>query len=85
MGRPLALPNELAVEREILLAEKLEHRRHVHELDAVALRGADDARVARADVGPAGFARAAELPHRMDAAADALLRFEHEHAEAHGL
>ena len=80
MSRPLALANDLAVEREILLAEELEHRCHVHELDAVALRGADDARVAGADVRAPGLGRSAELPHRMNAPADALLRFEHEHS-----
>ena len=84
MRRPLALANDLAVEREILLAKELEHRRHVHELDAEALGGADDACVAGADVGAAGLGRAAELAHRMDAPADALLRLEHEHAEADG-
>ena len=43
-------------------------------------RGVDDARVAGADVGAAGLGRAAELAHRMNAPADALLRFEHEHS-----
>ena len=82
MRRPIALANDLAVEHEILLAKELEHRRDVHELDAVALGGGDHARVAGADVGAAGFGRAAELAHRVDAPADALLRLEHEHVAA---
>ena len=82
MRRPLVLPNDLAVERQVLLAEELEDRRHVDELDAVALRGADDALIAAADVRAACFGRASRLAHRMNAAADAPLRLEHEHAEA---
>ena len=82
--RPLLLTDQLAVEREILLAEELEYRRHVHELDPDALGGVDDAGVACADVGAAGLGRPAELAHRMHASADALLRLEHEHPEADG-
>ena len=58
---PVALPNDLAVEREILLAEEPKDRRHIHELDAVAFGCREHARIAGADIGAAGFGRAALL------------------------
>src|SRR5690606_33175534 len=77
MRRPLGLADDFAVEHELLLAEELEHGRHVDELDAM-LRGCRaHALVARADVRAAGLELAAELTHRVDAPADALLRLEH--------
>jgi hypothetical protein len=84
VGGPVGLADDLAAIHEILLAKEFENGRHVHELDAVALGGADYARVAGADVRAPGFRSVAELAHRMNAAADALLRFEHENAEARG-
>ena len=63
-----------------LLAEELEHGRHVHELDAMTLRGSDRACVTGADVGAASLRRVAELAHRVDATSDALLRLDHDDA-----
>ena len=79
-----ALPNDLAVEHEVLLAKELEHRRDVDELDAVAARGARSRARSRRRYRCRRLRRAAELAHRVNAPADALLRLEHEHVEARG-
>ncbi len=84
MRRPVGLPNDLAAIHEVLLAEELEDRGHVHQLDAVPLRRADHARVPGTDVGAACFCGVAELAHRVNSAAHSLLGLEHENIHAGG-
>ncbi len=76
------LADDLAVEHALLLAKELEHGRYVDERHAMLGRRGADALVTRADVGAARFELAAELPHRVNAPADALLRLEHDDARA---
>ena len=59
MIRPVRLANDLGAEHEFLLTEKREHRRHVDQLDAETFGRVDEAGVAGADVGAAGFLVAA--------------------------
>src|SRR5690606_19845861 len=60
------------------------HRGHVDEAHAEALGDVEDTSVAGAEVSAAGFRVAAEGAHRMDAAANAFLRLEHDYVEPCG-
>ncbi len=74
---PLRLTDDLAAKDKLLLAEEGEHRRRVDQVFAVAAGGGDDAPVARADRGAAGFLDAVAPTNRTHPTAHPRLGFQH--------
>ncbi len=76
MRGPFILPNYLAADHERLFAKELQNRGDVDQRQTELIRDSDDPLVTGADIGPAGFRIPAELAHRLNPPADAVLRFD---------